>query len=414
MIPKPLNEIEWSDIEVLRDCGREEDDTIEFKGSFKGGSNFLEFNDGKQAAAVDAVAKEAIAFLNSRGGDILIGVKEFENDHPKIEAITPVANAHRSLDRLAQSLAAIIEPAQSALTFRAVSRSADSDEGVIIVRAQSSLRAPHRSKRVRECYIRRGRESVPMPMDEVQDLSVRRADLRKERRTKLDGLLNDVSSDRVGRVTLPEKRFRVRAIYMPLVEKQISIDDDLCRKLLGYDPVLRIGGQKNAIGMPFRNLGINFRPILRGRRIENFLDRSGDGVEFLFCYKDIHESGVVTADFSCHCQLSNNEFSKYGLFQDWIAGYAANALVSIKSVIENRPELSDGYLGVAFYASKDISSSAGNGVWSSDHLWPEGVIILPIFEIGTNFDLVSVFAQIQVDANAILGIDSDSTWRMDT
>ena len=30
MIPKPLNEIEWSDIEALRDSGREEDDTIEF------------------------------------------------------------------------------------------------------------------------------------------------------------------------------------------------------------------------------------------------------------------------------------------------------------------------------------------------------------------------------------------------
>ena len=45
MIPKPLNEIEWSDLETLRDSGREEDDTLEFKGSFSGGEDFLNFTE---------------------------------------------------------------------------------------------------------------------------------------------------------------------------------------------------------------------------------------------------------------------------------------------------------------------------------------------------------------------------------
>ena len=93
MIPKPLNEIEWSDIEALRDIGREEDDMIEFKGSFSGGADFTAFNEKQQATAVDGIAKEAIAFLNGRGGDVIIGASEFKNDHLKIESLTPIANA---------------------------------------------------------------------------------------------------------------------------------------------------------------------------------------------------------------------------------------------------------------------------------------------------------------------------------
>ena len=37
MIPKPLNEIVWSDIEALRDSGREEDDTMSTRAAFQAG-----------------------------------------------------------------------------------------------------------------------------------------------------------------------------------------------------------------------------------------------------------------------------------------------------------------------------------------------------------------------------------------
>ena len=123
MIPKPLNEITWSDIEALRDSGREEDDMIEYKGSFSGGADFLAFNENQRNKAVDNIAKEAIAFLNGRGGDIIIGAKEAANDHPKIEAITPIANVDATADRLGQALAALIEPTQSVLGVRAVRQS---------------------------------------------------------------------------------------------------------------------------------------------------------------------------------------------------------------------------------------------------------------------------------------------------
>ena len=151
MIPKPLNEIEWSDIEALKDSGREEDDTIEFKGSFKGGSDFLAFNEKQQAEAVDSIAKEVIAFLNGRGGDVIIGASEFKNDHPKIEVLTPLQSVNATADRLAQSLAALIEPAQTVLGVRAIKQSGPDVEGIIVVRAPSSLRAPHRSKRTKNC-----------------------------------------------------------------------------------------------------------------------------------------------------------------------------------------------------------------------------------------------------------------------
>ena len=60
MIPKTLNEIEWADIEALRNSGREEDDTIEYKTSFSGGSDYLAFSDPKRAKAIEGVDRKSV------------------------------------------------------------------------------------------------------------------------------------------------------------------------------------------------------------------------------------------------------------------------------------------------------------------------------------------------------------------
>ena len=150
MIPKPLGEITWSDILALQESGREEDDTIEYKESLAGGLDYQALSSGQKDKARDTIAKEVIAFLNGRGGDIVIGVQEGDNDLPKIKAITPLQNVDKTVGSLADSLAAIIEPRQAILAIRAIREHNDDTEGVIIIRAPSSLRAPHRSTQTKE------------------------------------------------------------------------------------------------------------------------------------------------------------------------------------------------------------------------------------------------------------------------
>lgn len=158
MIPKALTEIEWADLEALKESGREESDTIEFKGSFSGGgSDFLALTESQREKAVKGIAREVIAFLNGRGGDIIVGAEEADNAHPSIKEFRLLANVSATADRLAQALSATIEPYQAVLGVRAI-RPETGDNGVILLRAPASLRAPHRYTRDRECYIRRGRE----------------------------------------------------------------------------------------------------------------------------------------------------------------------------------------------------------------------------------------------------------------
>jgi hypothetical protein len=413
VIPKPLNEIEWSDIEALRDSGREEDDTIEYKASFSGGSDFLAFTDSQRVKAVEGVVREALAFLNGRGGDIVIGVREAKNDHPRIEEITPVANIVATVDRLAQSLAAVIEPTQSILGVRAILKPDSDTDGVIVVRAPSSLRAPHRYTGNKECYIRRGRESVPMPMDEVQDVTIRRADLRRERLQVLSSFFEDIASQRVGRSTLSPHRFHVRMAYVPIQELEYSIDEAVVSALRGCDPVITKAGNTEQIDVPFRYLGHSSRPVLRGRRFENLQNSAWGENDFFFCAKELRSSGAMVAEFACRVELRGQPGGIHGFYQDWLPGFFANGLSSFSNVLNQRPAFAPGVLRIMMHCAGSITTAVNSGAWGGKDLeWPPGQTSLPDFYIEDRLSLLNIFDQIQIDAGAIVGFDVVNRYSM--
>jgi Putative DNA-binding domain len=409
MIPKPLNEIEWADIEALRDSGREEDDTIEYKGSFSGGSDYLAFNESKRAKAIEGIAREAVAFLNGRGGDIIIGAREAANDHPKIEEITPVSNIDQTVSRLEQSLAALIEPVQTVLGIRAVRKFDGDADGVIIVRCPSSLRAPHRFTPTKECYTRRGRSSVPMRMDEVQDLTLRRADLRRERLQLLTSQFDDFDTSRAGRTNLSDHRFQIRSVFIPLQGQEIQIDEELCAALRGEDPLLVRSGKSERIDLPFRDLGFNWRPVLRGKRLETYVDHAWSKEDFIFCAKEVRHTGVLMSDFACRVSVNEGSDGTTGFYQEWIAGYLANTLYSFSKVWRKRPEVGQGVLRVAVRSAGKMVAVVGPGMWGNNQFeWPSGVTVLPDFPILDGSGFASVFAQSQVDTASIIGLELPS------
>jgi hypothetical protein len=406
MIPKPLNEITWSDIEALRDSGREEDDMIEYKGSFSGGSDFLAFNDSQRNKAVDGIAKEAIAFLNGRGGDIIIGVKEAANDHPKIEVITPIANVDATADCLGQALAALIEPTQSVLGVRAVRQSDGDSGGVIVVRAPSSLRAPHRSTRSKECYVRRGRESVPMPMDEVQNLTLRRADSQNERLALFDAQFSDLASTLVGRHTLEAHRIHFRSCFVPLNRLEFDLNEPILGAFRGRDPELDLNGKRECNDVAFRQLsGKDYRPILRGMVREALTARAWSDNDFFYASKVVRSDGLMRTDFACRTNLSNNNNSSpSGFHMAWIAGYFANTIASITAVQKQIPLLSQGVLRIAIHSDGPITMGVGDNQWSRHLTWPTSTLFIPDFEVTSPDALFDIFQQLQIDVASIAGL----------
>lgn len=402
MIPKPLNEIEWCDIEALRDSGREEDDTIEFKGSFKGGSDFLAFNENQQATAVDSIAKEVIAFLNSRGGDIIVGASEFKNDHPRIEALTSLRNVGATADRLAQSLAALIEPAQSVLSVRAIKQSDLDANGVIVIRAPSSLRAPHRSKRTKDCFIRRGRESVPMPMDEVQDLTLNRALARSERDNLLDSQFADLRGTRFGVIELSEDRVHFRVCFMPDKHDEIALDSPTLSTFLGTDPVVENGREKFRNDVAFRQLNSHWKPQLRGMNLTGHNEYNSD---FQYCAKIIKRSGIMICDFAT--RASEDRFGSLQMYvhYDCLVGFLANSLHSMRDVVCQRPALTRGKIRIAAWFEEGHKLARGGRMGGQVYDLPVGGVSLPDFEVLGLESYDEIFRQAQIDFCAIAGLD---------
>lgn len=401
MIPKPLNEIEWSDLEALRDSGREEDDTLEFKGSFSGGPDFLGFNDTQRERATKGVAREVIAFLNGRGGDLIIGAEEEDNESPSIKALNALPNSTQAADRLHQALSVLIEPYQAILGVGAI-RNGDGDNGIIVVRAPRSLRAPHRFTRDKECYVRRGRESVAMPMDEIQDMTLNRATARSERSALMNDRFSDLSSDKCGFQRLNMDRVHFRVSYVPDILGEIILDGQTLSSFFGGDPEVNNGAGKLRNNVAFRELNPNWRPQLRGKVAMGYHENED---EFHYCRKSITTFLNMTCDLALHHKWEmRSQFHKM-IHYDWLVAFFANSLSGIMAVLQNQPNFSTGLLRVGIYSDEGHELIFGDTPWARVCNLQSGVSLLPDFEISNPESLTQVFKQVQIDICGFVGID---------
>lgn len=400
MLPKPIDEIEWKDVVDL--VGRrEEDQTIEFKSSFKGGPDFLGLSDSKQKAALESLTTETIAFLNAQGGDVVIGIREAENAHPLAVEVICLPNVRLLVDRIAQAISARIEPFQSVVQVRAIT-SDDGPDGVIVIRAPSSLRAPHRSRESKECYVRRGREAVPVPMDEIQDLTLSRAHLRSERFSLLDKQFSVLTGDTLGGIALPHDRCHLRLAFVPLLSAQIELSQDVMSQFSGGDPKFYQNGRELVNDVAFRSWYGQWKPIVRGRRslhLNKYEDRVG------IASKEILEAGVMAVDFADNYRLGKNSSEFLGTHLSWVLGFFANAISSIEAVIAAKPVLGDGLLRLGARFPPEGQLQVGENHWTQHYVLPEGVTLFPDMEIraGQGFD--EAFEQAQVDFCAAAGLD---------
>lgn len=399
MIAKPLELIEWADLLALKESAREEGPQIEYKASFKGGIAFEELNDNQRANAIDALAREVIAFLNSTGGDVVVGAQERSNEEPIIEAFTLIPNANAVADRLSQSLSALIEPAQSLIHVRAICPDEQSS-GVLVIRANSSVRAPHRSRRSKEAFTRRGRETSPMSMDEIQDLTIRRASNRASKEAELLRRLREIEQNRLFRENLPSNRIHFRLSFMPFTDLALSLNDDLLTKFLGRVPRLSDGTTQVENDVFLRELFGQWRPILRGRRVFQNVTNS-DNAEYLS--KEIYENGVMISDFAMRTDIRKAENFALSMHNEWFLGYLANSIESMKRVVEAAAQESYGLLGFSCRFDGEAYLVLGRGFFSDSVSFLPGVHAVPPFEVLQSSDFETAFKQLQIDLCAVAG-----------
>jgi hypothetical protein len=117
-----------------------------------------------------AILSEVVAFANSYGGDLILGISESSGNPKRADASTPVSHCADLAERLAMCARDSIEPQIPRLELQSIPIN-DSGEGYVVIRVPKSRLAPHRLKNDKECYRRRGGNSEPMTMREIQDLT---------------------------------------------------------------------------------------------------------------------------------------------------------------------------------------------------------------------------------------------------
>jgi Putative DNA-binding domain len=412
VIPKPLPAIAWSDILALKDSGREEDDTIEYKSSFSCGQDFLAVSDQQRKNATDDIAREVVAFLNGRGGDVLIGVKEASNENPVIETITPLANVLETADRLDSAIAALIEPKQAIIGVRAIRLTDVATDGVIVIRAPSSLRAPHRTSRDKECYIRRGSKSVPMPMDEIQDVTLGRAMRRSERNAMLDRLFIGHDEGKVGSQRLPHIRCAVRLAFVPEAETQIVISPQFLETLHTDDGRFYCKTIPDGKDFGKFEFDLTYRPALRG--IENtyaWEPLADDMRDYTFRRLGIGENGTLTVDYAaCSTSTYSGQVSVPHIPSDWIISFLGGALRILTRHSEFYPLLCPGTVRVSFEVAGDTLLSFGR--YQQNKMLPTGVTAIPDFSWSERGCADLIFAQLQKDLFNFVGIRAPEPWSL--
>lgn len=133
------------------------------------------------------IFKELVAFANSEGGWLVLGLKE-SNDQPKrVASVSPLPDCHDLPSRFERAAQDWIDPPLTSFRCKAIQTGSTPGEGVLVFRVPRSSVAPHRlykKGRTQEAYKRVGDESIPMKMREIQDLTLEM--LRGHERLKRD------------------------------------------------------------------------------------------------------------------------------------------------------------------------------------------------------------------------------------
>ena len=333
LLTKTIHDISYDDLLTLIQDQVPENEFIEYKRTLpcRNGSDPW-FTEQKRIGdhAKQTILEEVVAFANSQGGILLVGIEESETDHNFAESIQPLPRCTELAKRFTLIFRDGVEPPLNNVEVKSI-ETEENDCGILLIRTEKSHSAPHRVKSTRECTVRRQDRCEKMSMREIQELTLNTI----QTLDRVEKRFVERSSNfhrQFQRLSSPESAIGMRVTGLPLdtrtnlgrVFKNRQIDPNYS---LPHVEVLR----RNHIVHRMRNLielndGI-YRPTLRGARRES--NQTLNGSEKVV-YDEILSDGLVELAF-----VATKDFVKDMNFEaDWLLGLFIHTLGWIKKLRE--------------------------------------------------------------------------------
>jgi hypothetical protein len=263
VLEKALETISKEDITAL--IGWPEGETVEFNETLPGEKGRPDpWLSGEKVSrfAKDELFKEIVALTNSSGGHFFLGIEESTEQPPCALAIKPLPRCIDLAERLKRAAYSLIDPPIPGLNAVGIPTE-DDGSGVVVFRVPQSHVAQHRSSD-RHCYIRRGSESAPMSMRQIQDLTIHLSRRIDELRTKFERAHLNFSSwfRRVGDGSIGFRATAVPVGTRLYIERVHPVADRILR-LRKFQATL--GGMRIAL-VPFHRDDPVSQPVFRGAR----------------------------------------------------------------------------------------------------------------------------------------------------
>jgi Putative DNA-binding domain len=272
LFSKPLLEIDEADLQALCNAGYPETEQVEYKEFLPGRSGPDAWHDGAKSFADyarDQLFAEIVAFANTRGGHLLLGIEESSDSSKRAVSVKPIRDCHELATRLSQAAFACIEPTLSELQIVGVPVG-HGGNGVILFRVRQSHSAPHRLIKNRHCYYRRAESTVTLNMREIQDLTLntsRGLQHVEERLTRFREEFYSKANLRVASTSNGWVGSRVTAVPLtPLRLGKEQVRAALLARHAQFDAHYRSGRRRELF---VKAMGFNNKPVLRGTQIYN-------------------------------------------------------------------------------------------------------------------------------------------------
>ena len=249
-----------------------------------------------------------MAFANTSGGHLCLGVSESAESPPVATSIIPVPRCLDLAERLSRS-AQTIDPTIPFLQVRGIPIGADGS-GVVLFRVPQSQRAPHRGPD-KESYVRRDANSVPITMRDIQEMTL----ARDRREGRIEKRFAEFMRRFENWFQTPSKEWETWVGFW-IAAVPVGGDVDLGR-LFGQ----QVATQQEEYEMRFGGRPVKAhaacnptleRPIMRGVRSDFASDMEA-------CYREVRSDGSIDFGFRHYVE-------EHACYIGWILAHLTNLL----------------------------------------------------------------------------------------
>lgn len=329
-LKKALAEVTPEDLTEVLLLEWPEDEQLEFKRALPAAEGaqadrWVTHGDGIGDAAKRGLFKEVVAFANSYGGDLILGIEESDDNPKRASKRSPVAKCQDLAERLAMAARSLIDPQIPRLEVRGIPVD-EMGNGYVVIRVPRSRMAPHRLTLTKECYRRRRDSTEAMTMREIQDLTfavARGLDAVDRRLVELRTAFRAWAA--FDQMPSGKKRFAMRVTGIPassdLYIERVHNVAEIQPKQRAYHA--KLGTDQEYELNPVCNV-YNWRPVLRGTQAtEGDLGERRRHLQLLSCDGTVVYQSCFEAERSEGREGHRPEFL---LYPGWLFGLLLNAL----------------------------------------------------------------------------------------